>query len=225
MSCDLETMNPLETYFGPEPLPGNANSEHPFPPLQLLQPDASAILGNTSNGAETSSGPLAPPPGSLVSDKGEVYTPPPRPPIVEREKLKRVRRKSDEPAAKPGRASWIWGTKLAFFLNRKEAWVTASESKTTGAFYMKMAKLYAAKYGFDLKDHEDFEFDVVDPPDWVADIVVNVRLSPDEMKRRQEFYSKLKEVRVIFSGWRAESRREELIAITAPGGVVPDTVQ
>ncbi|KAJ7024806.1 hypothetical protein C8F04DRAFT_1192100 [Mycena alexandri] len=138
-------------------------------------------------------------PGTLISDKGEVYIPALRPSIVQREKTKRSKRKgSDEPAAKPGKPSWIWGTKLKFFESRKSEWVKASEGKGgegTGAFYTKMAKLYTTKYGFDLGADEDFERDVSDPPDWVADKVVNEVLTAEETAKRQEFHSKLRELR------------------------------
>jgi hypothetical protein len=185
----MNETSPTDVQFGPEQLPNPAADSSS---LQLLQIDAPPFAGATSC-TDTSNGSPEPLPGSLVSDTGEVWTPPARPPIVEREKPKRDRKKSGDPM-KPGRASWIWGTKLTFFERRKEAWLKAAEGKTSGDFYMKMAKLFFAKYGFDLLDNQDFEFDVVDPPDWVADKVVNVKLSQEEIKRRQQCYSKLKEV-------------------------------
>jgi hypothetical protein len=141
-----------------------------------------------------SSGPPPLLPGSLISDKGEIYTPPARPKIVTREKPVYKKRKAGDPPRKPGKIGWIWGTKLTFFEARKDVWVTASETKQSGNFYLKMAKLYTAKYGIDLGDDEDFEHDVADPPDWVADKVTNIRLSPEETASRQAYHSMLKAV-------------------------------
>ncbi|KAJ7902359.1 hypothetical protein B0H13DRAFT_1882605 [Mycena leptocephala] len=138
-------------------------------------------------------GPEPLPQGSIISEKGDVYTPPARPAIVQRGKPTRTKRRAGEAAAKPGKPGWVWGTKLTFFENRKDAWVKASENKNAGDFYSKMAKLYTAKYGFELADDEDFEVDVADPPDWVADKVVNVRLSAEETKMRQDTHTKLRE--------------------------------
>ncbi|KAJ6538045.1 hypothetical protein B0H19DRAFT_1382625 [Mycena capillaripes] len=118
-------------------------------------------------------GPHLLPPGSILSDHGEVYMPPPRPTIVTRPKGKGPRRRSTDLMMKPGKRSWIWGTKLIFFEACQEQWVQASEQKTVGDFYLKMAQLYTAKYSFNLADDEDFEVGVADPPDWVANKVVN----------------------------------------------------
>ncbi|KAJ7253005.1 hypothetical protein B0H12DRAFT_1071523 [Mycena haematopus] len=95
-------------------------------------------------------------PGTLISDQGEVYTPPPRAEIIVFVREKHSRKKAGETAAKPGKGSWVWGTKLKFFEAWKDEWVKASEARKTGEFYTKLARLYTAKYGFDLGDHEDF---------------------------------------------------------------------
>ncbi|KAJ7788730.1 hypothetical protein B0H14DRAFT_3503888 [Mycena olivaceomarginata] len=105
--------------------------------------------------------------------RANIYTPPPRPPVVRREKEKRSRRKSGDPPGKRGPPSWVWGTKLRFFESRKDDYETASEKK--------------------LGDDEDFAVDVADPPDWVANKVVNEKLTPEEEKFRQEFYTKLRD--------------------------------
>ncbi|KAJ7840329.1 hypothetical protein B0H14DRAFT_3458244 [Mycena olivaceomarginata] len=97
-------------------------------------------------------------PGSLISDKGDVYLPPPRPEIVKRGKEKKARRK-----------------------------------KVAGAFYTKMAKLYIIKYGCHLAADDDFAYDVADPPNWVANKVVNERLSPEETTFRQEYHTILRD--------------------------------
>ncbi|KAJ7264466.1 hypothetical protein B0H12DRAFT_1068719 [Mycena haematopus] len=142
----------------------------------------------------------APPLGSLISENGEVYSRPPQPAIVRREKEQRTRRKNGEPVGKRGKVSWVWGTKLRFLESRKDAWVAATQQKTVGEFYTRIAKLYVVKYGMDLKDDEDFACDVADPPDWVANKVVNERLSVEETKARQDFHTKLRE-RQRLGGW------------------------
>ncbi|KAJ7794561.1 hypothetical protein B0H14DRAFT_2621764 [Mycena olivaceomarginata] len=80
--------------------------------------------------------------------------------------------------------------KLKFFESRKDDYVTVSETKVAGSFYTKMTKLYIVKYGYELSDDKDFAVDVVDPPDWVANKVVNEKLVPEEEKFRQEFHTK-----------------------------------
>ncbi|KAK7027581.1 hypothetical protein R3P38DRAFT_3190456 [Favolaschia claudopus] len=140
----------------------------------------------------------APPPNSIVSKTGEIYVPPTRPAAVPRQKSKYVRRKKGEALKKPGKPGWIWGTKLEFFSSRKDEWLAAVEKNTTGDFYRKMAKLYTWKYGFDLKDEHDFECDVEDPPDWLADHVANEKLSAAETTRRQDCHEKIRE---RLGGW------------------------
>jgi hypothetical protein len=113
---------------------------------------------------------------------------------VQRAKEKKPRRKQGDPPGKPGKPSWIWGTKLTFFERRKDEWLTAHEHKLAGAFYTKMAKLYIVKYSCHLGADEDFACDVADPPDWVANKIVNERLSPEETKFRQEYHTTLRDV-------------------------------
>jgi hypothetical protein len=119
---------------------------------------------------------------------------------VKREKRKKSRHKAGEEAAKPGKASWVWGTKLTFFEKRKDQWLQASENKTAGDFYTKVARLYAAKYGWDLDGDEDFEYDVEDPLDWVANKVVNERLTVEETKRWQKCHDTLRDVSIELQG-------------------------
>jgi hypothetical protein len=137
------------------------------------------------------------PPGSLISDAGEEYILVARPVIVKRVHEKKGRCKAREEPGKPGRVSWVWGTKLMFFEKRKGDFVTVFEKKVAGDFYTKMTRLYTVKYGRELADDEDFEFDVADPPDWVANKVVNERLTPEETKFRNEWHSKFRDVSMI----------------------------
>ncbi|KAJ7439914.1 hypothetical protein B0H11DRAFT_1689121, partial [Mycena galericulata] len=86
---------------------------------------------------------------------------------------------------------WVWGTKLKFLSKRKADWVAVAEDKKTGPFYTKLAKLYVLKYGYDLADDEDFEYDVPDPKDEEADTVIYEVLSPEEAAFRSEYKKKL----------------------------------
>ncbi|KAJ7460127.1 hypothetical protein B0H11DRAFT_1691506, partial [Mycena galericulata] len=99
---------------------------------------------------------------------------------------------------------WVWGTKHEFLSKRKSIWLAVVQDKTTGPFYTKMAKLFVLKYGYDLADDEDFEYDVEDPPDAAADIVVYEALAPEEAAFRTEYKKKLRAVRIIFvmPAWR-----------------------
>ncbi|KAJ6589549.1 hypothetical protein B0H19DRAFT_1249078 [Mycena capillaripes] len=137
--------------------------------------------------------PQGPPPRS--PSPHESQTPPGSPPraIVALEKTKRRRHKAGQPKAKPGKESWVHGTKLKFFGKYKEAWLTASEANTAGEFYTKMARLYVAKYGRHLNDNEDLAVDVEDPPDSVANVVVNERLSEEETAFREQYHKNLRD--------------------------------
>jgi hypothetical protein len=83
---------------------------------------------------------------------------------------------------------------LTFFEKRKDEWLAAVEGKKVGDFYSKMTKLYIVKYRRELADDEDFEVDVADPPDWVADKVVNERLTEEETAARQKFWNTCRSV-------------------------------
>ncbi|KAJ7117955.1 hypothetical protein C8R43DRAFT_960459 [Mycena crocata] len=119
------------------------------------------------------------------------YVQPPRPPIVQWVPKKRVKR--SDPPLKRGKPSWVWGTKLEFFGGRKDLWLKAMEEGSQSVFYTKMAKLYVLKYGRELADKEDFEFDVMDPPDELANRVVNEVLSTEETASHQKYYAWLRD--------------------------------
>ncbi|KAJ7800792.1 hypothetical protein B0H14DRAFT_2615899 [Mycena olivaceomarginata] len=73
---------------------------------------------------------------------------------------------SELPAiAKPGKESWVYGTKKTFFEKRKQEWLRESEANRAGPFYDKVAKFYFKKYGYHLEDDQDFAVDIADPPD------------------------------------------------------------
>ncbi|KAJ7712788.1 hypothetical protein B0H16DRAFT_1479102, partial [Mycena metata] len=115
-----------------------------------------------------------------------------RPPVVKWVKEKRGRHKKGEAKAAPGRQSWVWGTKLEFFSKRKAHWLKQAEDGQAGAFYTKMMKLYIKKYGYNLADDEDFEFDVADPPDEAANKVIHERLTAEEQDSRAKYTKNLR---------------------------------
>ncbi|KAJ7772153.1 hypothetical protein B0H14DRAFT_3164805 [Mycena olivaceomarginata] len=120
---------------------------------------------------------------------------PPVPPahlIVTTEKTQRPRHKKGEPKARPGKRSWVYGTKLKFFERRKEEWLRASEEKTVSKFYTKIGKLYLIKYGYHVGDDQDLAEDVEDPPDSAVDEVVHEVLTAEEVSFRAEYQKTLR---------------------------------
>jgi hypothetical protein len=107
---------------------------------------------------------------------------------------KRPRHKKGQPKAKPGKLSWIHGTKYIFFAKRKEDWLREAEAHRAGPFYRKMVKLYILKYGYHLADNQDLAEDVDDPPDSAANEVVHEVLTEEEKTFRQEYAKKLRGV-------------------------------
>lgn len=128
-----------------------------------------------------------------------------RPPIVKRQKPKRPRHKKGDPKAPPGKDRWVWGTKQTFFEKRKDAWLVVAEQRKAGPFYTKMAKLFVLKYGYTLADDEDFEYDIDDPEDNEADVVVDENLDKAEAEFRTEYKKKLRDVRRSFTGSRGKN--------------------
>ncbi|KAJ7711976.1 hypothetical protein B0H16DRAFT_1744594 [Mycena metata] len=101
----------------------------------------------------------------------------------------RTRRRKGQDKDAPGKESWVHGTKLAFFEHRKAEYLVVAEKSANGdkapvgAFYTKMARLYALKYGYHLKDDQDLAVDVEDPPDEAANVVVNEKEEPGDEPR------------------------------------------
>ncbi|KAJ7049327.1 hypothetical protein C8F01DRAFT_1265521 [Mycena amicta] len=114
------------------------------------------------------------------------------PAIVTRMKEKCVRHKKGEPKARPGKASWVYGTKKVFFSKRKDDWLREAEAGRASQFYLKMAKLYILKYGRELADDQDFAFNMEDPPDDAADLVVHQVLTAEEEASRAAFLQTLR---------------------------------
>jgi hypothetical protein len=93
----------------------------------------------------------------------------------------------------------VHGTKRTFFAGRKEEWLREAEKKQAGPFYNKMAKLYVKKYGMDLADDQDLEFDTEDPPDSAADEVVHEVLPPEEQAFCAGYMKTLRTVSEVYS--------------------------
>ncbi|KAJ6556066.1 hypothetical protein B0H19DRAFT_1376963 [Mycena capillaripes] len=117
--------------------------------------------------------------------------------VVTAVKEKCRRHKKGTEKAKPGKQSWVYGTKLQFFEHRKEDWLREAEAEKSGPFYTKMVKLYIAKYGYHLRDDQDLGFDVEDPPD-SADTVVHEVLDDAEKEFRALY---LKNLRTRIGQW------------------------
>lgn len=123
--------------------------------------------------------------------------PPPRPAFVTTLKAKPARHQKGAPKARPGKLSWVHGTKKKFFERRKEDWLRESEEKRVSAFLTKMAKLFIKKYGRDIRDDQDLAEDVADPPDEAANEVVHEVLTEEEQAFRADHLKTLRSVRIF----------------------------
>ncbi|KAJ7701649.1 hypothetical protein B0H14DRAFT_3649892 [Mycena olivaceomarginata] len=139
---------------------------------------------------------ITPPPP--LPDAVNAPPPPLAPTVITTEKVKPLRHQKGQPKARPGKQSWVHGTKLLFFAKRKADWLRECEAKKSGQFYTKMAKLYIKKYGRHLADDQDLEFDVLDPEDSAADEVVHEVLDDTEKECRAEH---LKTLRNRIGAW------------------------
>ncbi|KAF7968788.1 hypothetical protein HWV62_29302 [Athelia sp. TMB] len=76
-----------------------------------------------------------------------------------------TRRKNEDPNVKPGKKSWVSGTKLRFLQSHNAAWESASREGPDAAtvFYSNMAKLWIKKYGWHFNHEDDLEVDTPDP--------------------------------------------------------------
>ncbi|KAJ7350498.1 hypothetical protein DFH08DRAFT_806552 [Mycena albidolilacea] len=114
------------------------------------------------------------------------------PQLITVPKEKRGRHKKGLPKSRPGKHSWVHGTKLAFFARRKDDWLREVEANLVGAFYTKICKLYVIKYGYDMADDQDLAVDVEDPDDSAADAVVHEKVSEDVQAVRTKFLATLR---------------------------------
>ncbi|KAJ6521828.1 hypothetical protein DFH09DRAFT_1330939 [Mycena vulgaris] len=95
---------------------------------------------------------------------------------------------------KPGKVSWIHGTKLKFFVSRSDDWHTVDlqGSVALGRFLTKMANLYILKYGYELGDNKDLAEDVDDPVDADAKVPGPDDLTEEEAEARSKFHATLR---------------------------------
>jgi hypothetical protein len=96
---------------------------------------------------------------------------------------------------KPGKISWVHGTKLPFFQAHREGYLAAAEVKETGDFYEKLVHLYLAKYSYNMDWAGDLNDGLTVATDVDADEDMDA-LSPEESATRAEYFKKLKGVRV-----------------------------
>ncbi|KAJ7074860.1 hypothetical protein B0H15DRAFT_806593 [Mycena belliarum] len=100
------------------------------------------------------------------------------------------RRRTRKTGKKPGKASWVSGTKLAFFERYKERWQSMGDHP--GRFYSEMAKRFLLKYGWDSSYGErgfDLDEDTEDPTDEELEAFVSPE---DEVEERMEYYYNLR---------------------------------
>ncbi|KAJ7855149.1 hypothetical protein B0H14DRAFT_2579490 [Mycena olivaceomarginata] len=78
-----------------------------------------------------------------------------------------TRKRVQKTGKKPGKVSWVHGTKEVFFRSHAKDWQTAKRlsQEKVSVFYDDITNLYIQKYGYDMKDDEDLEEDVPDPTD------------------------------------------------------------
>jgi hypothetical protein len=116
--------------------------------------------------------------------------------------VKPPRHQKGQAKARPGKQSWVHGTKLVFFAKHKADWLRECEAKKSGQFYTKMAKLYIKKYGRHLADDQDLEFDVPDLEDPAADEAAHEVLDDADAEKdfRREYLKTLRNVSAKSSG-------------------------
>jgi hypothetical protein len=119
------------------------------------------------------------------------------PALVTLIKEKRPRHRKGEPVARPGKVSWVHGTKQTFFERRRDEWLRERDAKRSGAFYSKITKLYLKKYGYRMRDDQDLAEDLEDPPDSAANEVIHEILDEREKAFRDEYTKTLRTVRRI----------------------------
>ncbi|KAJ7098189.1 hypothetical protein B0H15DRAFT_1009918 [Mycena belliarum] len=100
------------------------------------------------------------------------------------------RRNRKNVGKKPGKDSWVNGTKLAFFERYKQRWELAGDNP--GPFYSEMAKRFILKYGWDSCYSErgfDLDTDTPDPTDKDLEGLVSPE---EEVEDRTEYYYHLR---------------------------------
>ncbi|KAJ7077510.1 hypothetical protein B0H15DRAFT_805155 [Mycena belliarum] len=100
------------------------------------------------------------------------------------------RRNRKNVGKKPGKDSWVNGTKLAFFEHYKQRWEAAGDNP--GPFYSEMVKRFILKYGWESCYSErgyDLDTDTPDPTDEDLEGLVSPE---DEVEDRTEYYYHLR---------------------------------
>ena len=98
-----------------------------------------------------------------------------------------------------GRPTWVYGTKLCFFLVHSKEWSDARETGpgSVGTFYTNLTKKFIACYGwhFNYKD-SDLEEEWQEPTNeaW-SNITDTTGLDQSEVERRAQYYRDLRQVR------------------------------
>ncbi|KAJ7038477.1 hypothetical protein C8F04DRAFT_1256082 [Mycena alexandri] len=131
----------------------------------------------------------------------------------------RRRAREGKSPAKPGRTSWIHGSKIPFMEGYKDDFLKASElgKVYTGRFYDDVADAYLKKYGYNLEFTEDLPegVDVADDVDEDEDVNA---LSPEEATARSAKYDELRTSDIGFAavmeapGCRAVKKLRRLIS-------------
>ncbi|KAJ7082102.1 hypothetical protein B0H15DRAFT_803461 [Mycena belliarum] len=105
---------------------------------------------------------------------------------------KRRTRKHD--GLKPGKVSWIHGTKLKFFASHADAWRSADEDgqQQLANFYSEIANLYILKYGYNMANNEDLAEDIEDPVDPNTRIPGSEDLTREEAETRSAYTKNLR---------------------------------
>ncbi|KAJ7042208.1 hypothetical protein C8F04DRAFT_1252184 [Mycena alexandri] len=107
---------------------------------------------------------------------------------------KPTRKRTRATGKKPGKISWVHGTKETFFASRSDEWLSAQRMGTAnlGKFYDDVTNLYIQKYGYDLKDNEDLAEDVPDPTDPNARDPDTGTLTQEEAARRSKISAQIR---------------------------------
>ncbi|KAF7968490.1 hypothetical protein HWV62_30447 [Athelia sp. TMB] len=104
-----------------------------------------------------------------------------------------TRRKNEDPNVKPGKKSWVSGTKASFLQSHNSAWVSATGrgGDAAGAFYTQVTKLWVKKYGWYFDQEKDLDEDTPNPtaesllePEEVVD--------DEEAEKRNEYFQSMR---------------------------------
>ncbi|KAF8145913.1 hypothetical protein K438DRAFT_1781538 [Mycena galopus ATCC 62051] len=100
---------------------------------------------------------------------------------------------------KPGKTSWVHGTKLVFLASRAPDWKIAQElgPQSVSKFYDDVSNLFVHKYGYDMKDEDDLDEDVPDPTDPNGPDADALSLDKEEADRRSAISAQVRSVCVL----------------------------